>query len=173
MSKDAVKYVESQALDTIIPSRSKYQIRHFVIGQHDTPEMQWRQIILEAQSLEYSIRQARLEIELTEIKITELLATGNRKDQIKAEKKRLGLVLSQRALAGAELELEWLKELAAEVGYYSPEEIEDNQAEYWAKRLTRQADIDRASIAEGISAGNLFSMLNAGLVEQTTKEVET
>lgn len=172
MTTDAVKYVEQQALDTIIPSRSKYQLKHFVIGQHDTPEMAWRQIILEAQALEYSIRQAKLSIKLTEIKIAELLATGNRKDEIKAEKKRLGLVLTQRTLAGAQLEMEWLKEIAAEVGYYSPQEIEDNQPEYWAKRLTRQADIDRASITEGISAGNLQSMLNAGLVENTNKEVE-
>lgn len=169
---DAVKYVEKEAIATIVPSRSKYQLKNFVIGQHDTPQMQWRQVILEAQSLEYNIRQAKLSIELTELKIAELVKKGDAKSLIKAEKKRLGLILTQRTLAGAELEYEWLKEIAAEVGYFSYKEIEDNQPDYWAKRLTRQADIDRASRTEGISAGNLQSMLNAGLVEQTTKEVE-
>lgn len=150
---------------TVMPSRSRFQLRFFVIGQHDTMPMKWRQIIIEAQHLAYNIRMAELDIERKRIEIHKLLSTGDPLDAIEAEEKQLGITLTERTLVGARLEMSWLEELAEEVGSYTFEEIEADQPNYWAKRLQRQADIDQFSAQNGIGAGNVQSMLNAGLLE--------
>jgi hypothetical protein len=150
----------------ILPSRSRYQLRTFVVGQHDTPQMQWRQIVIEAQLLAYNIRMAELDIQRKEIEIERLLASGDELDAIEAEEKRLGIILTERTLAGARLELGWLDELAREVGEFTPEQIEANQPEYWQARLARQAGLERMSAQQGIGTGNLQSMLSAGLLAQ-------
>jgi len=160
-----VMNLEPYTQTTIAPSRSRFQLRHFVVGQHDTPQMQWRQIIIEAQNLAFNIRMAELSIEKSRIEAHKLVSTGDPLDAIEAEEKQLGIVLTERTLAGARLEMSWLEELAEEIGSYTLEEIEDDQPNYWAKRLQRQAEIDQFSAHNGIGAGNVQSMLNAGLLE--------
>jgi hypothetical protein len=152
---------------TVIPSRTRYQLRQFVIGAHDTPAMRWRQVLLEAQDLAYKIRLAELDVEEKRIEIHRLLSTGDPIDAIEAERKQLGIVVTERGLAGARLELSWVCELADEIGAYTPEEIEADQPTYWAARLRRQAGIDQMAATNGITAGNLGSMLNAGLITRT------
>jgi hypothetical protein len=126
--------------------------------------MQWRQILIEAQDLAYKIRMAELDVERKKIEIHKLLSTGDPLDAIEAEEKQLGVTLTERTLAGAHMELGWLQELADEVGPYSQEEIEADQPEYWQARLSRQAGLDQMALEQGISASNLQSMLNAGLL---------
>lgn len=158
--------LESYTSKTVIPSRTRYQLRQFVINQHDTPQMRWRQILIEAQDLAYKIRMAELDCEQKKIEIHRHLSTGDPIDAIEAERKELGLILTERTLEGARMELAWLQELAEEVGSYSADEIEANQQEYWELRLNRQAGLDRMAIEQGISASNLSSMLNAGLINK-------
>lgn len=157
--------LEKYTNNTIIPSRSKFQLRHFVINQHDTPAMQWRQILIEAQDMAYKIRSAELGLQKSRIELDRLLASDDPIDQIDAEQKNLDITLTERVLAGARLELAWLQEIAEEVGPHSFEQIEADQPEYWRKRLQRQADTDVLAAQRGISAGNIQSMLNAGLIE--------
>jgi hypothetical protein len=152
--------------NTILPERSRYQLRHFIIGQHDTAPMQWRQILLEAQDLSYKIRMAELDCERKRIEIHKLLSTGDPLDAIEAEEKQLGITLTERILQGAHLELSWLQELAEEVGSYSHDEIEADQHNYWTLRLNRQAGIDQLASQQGIGSANLQSMLSAGLLNR-------
>jgi len=156
----------------VIPSRTRYQLSQFVIGQHDTPQMQWRQILIEAQDLAYKIRSAELDCEKKKIEIHKLLSSGNPIEAIEAEEKKLGLELTERTLNGARLELEWLQELAEETGSYSMEEIEDNQHEYWTARLSRQAGMDQLSATQGIGVGNLESMRLIGLLAKSDENAE-
>jgi hypothetical protein len=162
--------LERHTSHTIIPSRSRYTLRQFVIGQHDTAAMQWRQILIEAQDLAYKIRMAELDVEKKRIEIHRLMSSGDPIDAIEAEEKRLGIVLTERTLEGARMELGWLQELADEVGEHTHDEIEADQPEYWAKRLNRQAGLDRLAAIEGVSAGNLQSMLNAGLLAKESEQ---
>ena len=155
----------AQTNSTILPSRSRYQLRHFVLNAHDTRPMQWRQIILEAQQLAYNIAMAELDVRRKELEIKRLLASGDELDAIEAEEKRLGIALTERTLMGARLELGWLEELASEVGQFTAEQIEADQPEYWRLRLSRQASMDRMSIQQGIGACNLTSMLQAGMLQ--------
>jgi hypothetical protein len=157
--------LEPYTATSIIPSRSRYQLRQFVIGQHDTAPMQWRQILIEAQDMAYKIRMAELDCERKRIEIERLTSTGDALDAIEAEEKRLGLTLTERTLAAARLELGWLQELADEIGSFTVEQIEADQPQYWQRRLHRQASLDRLSLTEGVGAANLQSMLNAGLLE--------
>jgi hypothetical protein len=156
--------LERYTSNTIIPSRSRFQLRQFVIGQHDTAPMQWRQILIEAQDLAYKIRIAELDVEKKRIEIHRLMSSGDPIDAIEAEEKRLGITLTERTLEGARMELGWLQELAEEVGEHSFEEIEADQPHYWSLRLHRQAGLDQLSATIGVNPGNLQSMLNAGLI---------
>jgi hypothetical protein len=158
--------LEPYTSQTVVPSRSRFQLRHFVVGQHDTAPMQWRQILIEAQDLAYKIRMAELDCERKRIEIHKLLSTGDPVDQIEAEERRLGITLTERTLAGARMELGWLQEMAEEVGPYTLEQIEADQPEYWQARLSRQAGLDRMSIETNINAANLASMLAAGLLNR-------
>ena len=145
-------------------SRSKYQLEHFVIGQHDTPAMRWRQLMIETQDLLYKIKTAELGIEKLNIEIHRLLSTGDPIDAIDAEQKRLDAQITSNTLAGARVELQWLIEIAENSQPYTVEEIEADQPNYWEKRLNRQADLDRLAQIENVSSGNLAAMLQANIL---------
>lgn len=155
--------LERAARDYVVRERSDYQLQHFVIGQHDTPEMRYRQILIEAKNLMFKIRNAEIELEMTQLKIDKLESTDNKIKHLRAEQLRLGMNMTLDALEAARRELAYLSELMKEYRYYSPEDIEANQPEYWEKRLTRQASTDRMALEQGISAGNITSMINSGL----------
>ena len=49
--------------------RSNFQIQKFVVGQHETKEMQYIQTLNELQSLYYTLKRVSLEIKKSEIEI--------------------------------------------------------------------------------------------------------
>lgn len=156
--------------DYVVQARSEYQIRKFVIGQHDTDAQRFRQVIIEAQTLGYTIAQTEIALKKSKIEIERLLATGDELDALDAEEKRVGMRMTELSLEGAKREMAVLESIFNELPHFSQEDIEADQPVYWQKRLTRQAEIDQASIAQGISAGNLQSLLSAGFVGQTEIE---
>lgn len=156
--------IEKIASDYVVRERSDYQLRHFVIGQHDTPQMRYRQILLEVKTLLMNLRLAELDIEKRRIKLDRL--TDDPLDAIKAEKLRLGIAVTLDTMEGARRELAFLVDLAKEYPEFTSQEIEDNQQEYWEARLQRQANVDRMSVEQQVSSGNLTSMLYAGLLHR-------
>lgn len=154
------------ANDYSMPSRTKYQLEHFVIGQHDTPEMRYRQIILEAKDLLHKINDVNICLEILKKKIEKLEKSDDEIDQLKAKRKRLAMAVTEDALKGAHKEFQFLVEIAQDYRYYSVDEVEANQAEYWDLRLTRQATTDRIALEQGVNVGNLASMMQAGLVQK-------
>ena len=151
---------------TILPSRTRYQLRHFVAGQHETPAAQYKQIIIEAERLAYDIAMAELDCKRKQIQIERLIKTGDELDAIEAEENRLGLVLTERKLAGARMEMAWLAEMAEETGHFTVEQIEADQPEYWQLRLSRQAGIEQMAAQEHIGAANLTCMLQIGMLSK-------
>jgi len=156
--------IQQTARDYVVRERSDYQLRHFVVGQHDTPHMRYRQILMEAKQLVTKIRFAELEVEKQRIKLKRL--GDDPLDQIKAEKRRMNITITLDLIEGARRELTFLLTLANEYPPFTPQEIEENQQEYWEARLQRQANLDRLSVEQQVSAGNLTSMLNAGLLNR-------
>lgn len=159
--KDLLKHSKG----VVISERTNFQLEKFVIGQHDTPEMQYRQILIEAQMLIYTIETTKIKMKKTRIEIQRLEATNDEIDALEAQEKRLDLELTRNALLGAENELNTLEQMYKTFPKYSNEEIEANQPIYWQKRLIRQAQHESAAAQSGISASNLHSMQSIGLVE--------
>jgi hypothetical protein len=163
-----VKDIQQAAYDYIVRERSDYQLRHFVVGQHDTPQMRYRQILIEVKSLVTKIRLAELDVEKQRIKLNALAEEPL--DLIEAEELRIGIALTLDAMEAAKRELSFLMSLAEEYPQYTQKEIEDNQKEYWEARLQRQATLEQMGMQQGVSSGNLESMLNAGLLHRNIEQ---
>jgi len=157
----------------VILSRSKYQIEKFVLGQHDTLPMQFRQIVLEIRSLETSLETAKVSLQILEIKINKLATKNDEISLLKLKKKEIKAGMLSEGIASSAAELEILNEILSSIPWFTEVEIEQNQEEYWEKRLTRQAEIDSIQAAQGISAGNISSLIQAGLISlQNEAKVE-
>jgi hypothetical protein len=154
----------SEAIAEIQQPRSRYQLVHFVIGQHDTPEMRFYQLCLELQDMGYKLRLAQLAVRKTEIEIGRLVETGDELDAIEAEEKQVGLEQTQIVMRGAEREIAILTDLFDESTHYTRAEIEHAQPEYWHARLTRQTNLQ--IMAGGVQWAQLDSMRQAGILEE-------
>jgi hypothetical protein len=131
----------AEAIEEIQQPRSRYQLIHFILGQHDTPEMRFYQLCLELQDMGYKLRLAQLSVRKTEIEISRLLETGDELDAIEAEEKQVGLEQTRIVMRGAEREIAILTDLFDESQKFTRDEIEHAQPEYWEKRLNRQAQL--------------------------------
>jgi hypothetical protein len=154
----------SVATDFVLRDRTDYQLLHFVIGQHDTPEMQYKQIILEARDLFLRIKNAEIQLQIDEEKIKKLRNKDSKIKNLKADRIELHMRATMSLLEAAKQELAYLVTLWQQYPKFTHEDIENNQMDYWALRLTRQAMTDRMALDQGVDKGNVASMINAGLV---------
>ena len=160
----------TDAIAEIQQPRSRFQLVHFVIGQHDTPEMRFYQLCLELQDMGYKLRMAQLGVRKGEIEIARLVETGDELDAIEAEEKQVGLEQTRIVMLGAERELAVLTDLFDESTHYTRDEIEHAQPEYWKARLTRQTNLQL--MAGGVGWAQLDSMRQAGLLDELIAERE-
>jgi hypothetical protein len=153
--------------------RSNYQLEKFVVNAHDTPEMQYVQILNEVQALYYTIKKVDLQLKKTEIEIADLRATGHEIDELEAQIKELSIEETKVVAVGAFRELEYLLGMLEKYPQYTRLEIELGQEEYWEKRLTRQAN-HHALTSNPNLAAHLEALVQAGLIEDTapTQEIE-
>ena len=155
----------SDAIAEVQQPRSRFQLVHFVIGQHDTPEMRFYQLCLELQDMGYKLRMAQLGVRKTEVEIRRLVETGDELDAIEAEEKQVGLEQTRVVMLGAEREIAILTDLFDESQKFTRAEIEHAQPEYWHARLTRQTNLQ--IMAGGVQWAQLDSMRQAGILEET------
>jgi tRNA nucleotidyltransferase/poly(A) polymerase len=131
------------ALDSVQKSRSRFQLEKFVVGQHDTPEQQYKQTLLEIQSLYYTLKVINLEVKKENIQIEKLRSTGDEIDELNAQIKELNLEQTYRSAMGALQELQDLVHIWESFEHkYTQEELELAQPEYWNKRLHRQSVLE-------------------------------
>ena len=159
-----------EAIAEVQQPRSRFQIVHFVIGQHDTAEMRFYQLCLELQDMGYKLRMAQLGVRKAQIEIERLLATGDELDAIEADEKQVGLEQTRIVMRGAERELAILTDLFDESQKFTRDEIEHAQPEYWQKRLTRQTNLQL--MAGGVQWAQLDSLRQAGLLDEVIAERE-
>jgi len=160
----------SEAIAEIQQPRSRFQLVHFVIGQHDTPEMRFYQLCLELQDMGYKLRLAQIAVCKSEVEIRRLIATGDELDALEAEEKQVGLEQTHIVMRGAEREIAVLTDLFDESTHYTRDEIEHAQPEYWKARLTRQTNLQLMSGSVGWA--QLDSMRQAGLLDELIAERE-
>ena len=158
------------AIAEVQQPRSRYQLVHFVLGQHDTPEMQFYQLMLELQDMGFKLRMAQLNVRKTEVEITRLLETGDELDAIEAEEKQVGLEQTQIVMKGAQREIAILEDIFNECQHYTRDEIEHAQPEYWRARLTRQTNLQMMS--GNVQWAQLDSMRQIGLLDDLVEARE-
>ncbi len=159
-----------EAIAEVQQPRSHFQLVHFVIGQHDTPEMRFYQLCLELQDMGYKLRLAQLSARRAEVEIARLEATGDDLDAIEAEEKQVGLEQTRIVMRGAERELAILANLFDKSQKFTRDEIEHAQPEYWQKRLTRQTNLQM--MAGSVQWAQLDSLRQAGLLDEVVAEHE-
>ena len=158
------------AIAEVQQPRSRYQLVHFVLGQHDTPEMQFYQLMLELQDMGFKLRMAQLNVRKTEVEIARLLETGDELDAIEAEEKQVGLEQTQIVMKGAQREIAILEDIFNTCQHYTRDEIEHAQPEYWQKRLTRQTNLQMMS--GNVQWAQLDSMRQIGLLDDLVEARE-
>jgi hypothetical protein len=161
-----------KAIAEVQQPRSRFQLEHFVLGQHATNEMRYYQTVIELQDAIYKYKLAVLNIKKAEIKITKLRQTGEQLDELKAQERELGLEQTKLAMAGAKREMEHLVEIFESFEHkYTRAEIEAAQPDYWQARLTNNA---RAMLMGGssVNASHIEAMEQAGVLDSFVAEVE-
>jgi hypothetical protein len=158
------------AIAEVQQPRSRYQLVHFVLGQHDTAEMQFYQLCIELQDMGYKLRMAELNVKKTEVEIARLLETGDELDAIEAEEKQVGLEQTQIVMKGAQREIAILEDIFNECQHYTRDEIEHAQPEYWHARLTRQTNLQMMS--GNVQWAQLDSMRQIGLLDDLVEARE-
>lgn len=160
------------ALAEIQKPRSTYQLKNFVVGQHDTEPQQYRQVLLEIQQLIYTIQTVSLELKKGEIEINRLKKTGDEIDEVEAQIKELGQEQTRLAMIGAKRELQDLIDIWDSFEHkYTYEEIEQDQSNYWQQRLTRQAQLE-AMGQGGVSWASLDALRQIGELKPSIETIE-
>ena len=161
---EAVKAIEEleQSFLEIQQPRTSYVIEKFVVGQHDTIEMQFSQCVLEIQIKVANLKRAKLGKRRIEIQIKELEDKGTEIDQIDADLKRIDLQEQDYAVLGALRELEALYKIYQSFPKkYTREEIDNAQESYWKLRLDRQAQQDlQATGRVGVGNSEALRQIN-------------
>ncbi len=160
----------TEAIAEVQQPRSRYQLIHFVIGQHDTPEMRYYQMCIELQDMGYKLRMAQIGVRKAEVEIRRLLETGDELDALEAEEKQVGLEQALIVMRGAEREVAVLTDLFNESQKFTRDEIEHAQPEYWHARLTRQTNLQ--IMAGNVGWAQLDSMRQIGLLDDMVVERE-
>jgi hypothetical protein len=159
-----------EAIEAVQQPRSRFQLENFVVGQHDTIEMQFYQLVIELQSSLSAYEMAELSVRKIELKMKRLLETGDELDALDAEELALGLGQQKVVMLGAARELEIMMEMFHSMPHFTRDEIDRAQPEYWQKRLTRQTDLQIMS--GNVQWAQLDSMRQAGFLEKAIEEQE-
>lgn len=160
-----------KALIEIQKSRTRFQLEHFVVGQHDTDAQQYKQVLLELQSSLYSYRVAVLQMKKIEVEIKRLRETGDELDELDAQIKEIEIEKTKIIVIGAQREISDLVEIWEMFDHkYTYEEIEADQPHYWDLRLTRQAQLESIGKGGQVDWGSLEALRQIG--KFTNQDVE-
>jgi hypothetical protein len=160
------------ALAEIQKPRSRFQLEKFVVGQHDTPEQQYKQTLLEIQHLYYTLKTVNLTLKKDQIEIDRLRMTGDEIDELDAQIKEIALEQSRLIAIGAQRELHDLIEIWESFEHkYTYEELETLQPEYWNKRLNRQSILESIG-GSSAQASHLDSLRQIGALAITPQGIE-
>jgi hypothetical protein len=159
------KHPVYDAFNQISQSRTRYQLDKFVIGQHDTDEQRYKQVVLEIQSLVGTIKRIRLTTERTKIHLDTLRAKKDAISQIDADLVELDLEDTALSLHGAYKELEYLLQVWENWEHkYTAEEIENMQPAYWNARLNRQASLEAIGTGGTVAWASLDALHQIGML---------
>ena len=117
----------SDAIIELQQPRSRYQLEHFVVGQHDTAEMQFYQCVLELQSELHKYRIADISKRRMLLEIEQLSESADPMDALDREKKQAELDMLVAVMGGAEREINCLLDMYREMPHFTRSEIDHAQ----------------------------------------------
>jgi len=167
-----------EALSHIQKGRSRFQLEHFVAGQHDTEPQRYRQVLLELQQMLYHYKVIQLTMKKKEIVIERLLSTNDEIDALDAEINKLALAQDKLSVLGAERELKDLIEMWEDFPHkFTYDELEADQIVYWDARLTRQAQLEAISGSGKVNWASLDALRQIGkfnqqVIDETLAEIK-
>jgi hypothetical protein len=161
------------AIKEIQQSRSRYQLEKFVVGQHDSPEMQYYQLVIEANGTTNSIKETELRIEKVKAEAEELRETGKKSDSIEAQIKELSIPELETQLIGQRRELAFMEELFLQYENYTREDIELAQPEYWRNRLMRVGEMQMLARQGGVDWAHLQALYQADVLHEAITKMPT
>lgn len=152
----------NDAFDAVNQPKSDFQIKHFVVGQHDTPERQYVQCVIQLHTLVCNIKLGEIKRRKTLIKIRDLKNKDRDElTQLDIDEEELALEQIEFGLKGALREFACffaiLKSFPKQFTY---EEIQRAEMTYWSLRLSRQAQEDIEAHGR-IGVGNQDAMWQA------------
>ena len=130
-----------QAIEAIQQPRSRFQLEHFVVGAHDTPEMRFHQVVLELSAAVPNYRIALISKRRQEREIERLKDSDDPDADLDLEEKQITYGQFCALLIGTERELAALMDIFHSMPHFTRDEIDHAQPEYWQKRLNRQAQL--------------------------------
>jgi len=143
-------------------NRSNFALEKFVVGQHDMPARQRKQVLDELLAMMMGLQQSVTAYEMAQIDIDELseIETENKHEQkrndIRLWEKTREVKLIEMQIIGTLRECAFLYALLDRMPKYTREQFEQEEVEYWEKRLTRQA---RLMEMFGGNMGNVDAIL--------------
>lgn len=152
-----------ESIKEIQQPRSRFQLEHFVLNQHDTEEMRFYQCVLEIQNMRTTLRIVFLDMEKRKIEIERLKASGDPIDAIDAQIKEIALEETQVVAVGTIREFNHLVDLYNSFPKkYTREEIDALQPNYWTKRLVRQVELDNLGNRGTVNPAHLEALRQIG-----------
>lgn len=131
------------AIKEISQPRTKYQINKFVIGQHDTDEQRYKQVLLEIRALIANLQRAFLTLEKTQIQYDKVSIETDPIKQIDAKLLKLDIGDLEDGIESSLKELDYFMQVWESWEHkYTSDEIEQLQPIYWSARLNRQASLE-------------------------------
>jgi hypothetical protein len=145
------------AFEAVSQPRSDYQLRKFVVGEHETPERQYLQVVVEMQRKVSALRRAVIE------RRKKLAAIDKETNPDERELMQIDLDDMNFAITGAMREFDTLYSIYMSLPSFTAKELQDAEENYWQRRLIRQAQVDLDSFGQ-VGPGNLDALRQAGII---------
>jgi hypothetical protein len=145
------------AFDAVSQPRSDYQLKKFVVGEHETPERQYLQVVVEMQRKVSALRRAVIE------RRKKLNAIDKEKDPDEKELMQIDLDDMNFAITGAMREFDTLYAIYKSLPTFTAQELQAAEEVYWIRRLMRQSQVDLDCFGQ-VSPGNMDALRQAGIV---------
>ncbi len=129
------------SFEQVAQPRTDYMLKHFVVGSHDLPGQQFKQVLMELRTRMFSLADLKDDVALLEVEIEEFeqvaeISPKRAEIEIRRKKRRIADLTYQ--ITGLISECETLLAIYEKMPKFTAEEIEQQELEYWSRRLSRQ-----------------------------------
>lgn len=160
-------------IEAIQQNRSNYQIKHFVVGQHQTPARQRMQTVLELQIKLFNIRRAQLSADKINVELDRLISSGERMEpfdeklrMIEIEEKKTDLAEIELSRLSQVREAECLYAILHELPTFTYEQYQEEEDKYWILRIGEQIELSRLNTgAPGVGNHQALLQMNRPILQ--------